>query len=93
MGPKSTILNIDIVMQSTTGSAFLKTAPLPLPPNYGIAHSQANHHDLYMYTMFKGAERTVAQLGALAARAGLRITKVWECRSWTSITEMTCIDE
>ena len=41
-----------------------------------------------MYTMFDGAERTVEELSALATRAGLKISKVWEGRSWTSITEM-----
>jgi len=93
MGPNSILLNIDNVMQSTAGSRFLKAAPAPLPPNYGCAHSHANHHDLYMYCMFNGAERTIGQFDALAARAGLKIAKVWECRSLSSITEMRVADE
>lgn len=45
-----------------------------------------------MYTMFDGAERTVEELSALATRAGLKISQVWEGRSWTSITEMRRMD-
>lgn len=88
MGPESLILVADNVMQTTAGSPHLKPAPAPLPANYGFAHTFANMHDLLMFSMFNGGERTVGGFESLAVRAGLKVTRVWECRGFTSLTEM-----
>ncbi|PCH43626.1 S-adenosyl-L-methionine-dependent methyltransferase [Wolfiporia cocos MD-104 SS10] len=88
MEPSSLVLIADNVMHSTAGTPHLKAAPPPLPPNYGQAHTFANIHDLLMFVMFMGGERTAEQLDVLAAQAGLKVTKVWECRGLTSITEL-----
>ncbi|KZT10989.1 uncharacterized protein LAESUDRAFT_809834 [Laetiporus sulphureus 93-53] len=58
MGLYSRVLIADNVMQTTVGPSYLKSAPSPLPANYGYGHSFANMHDLLMFTMFKGGERT-----------------------------------
>lgn len=88
MASESLVLIADNVMQTTAGSPHLKAAPPPLPANYGLAHSFANLHDLFMFVMFKGGERTAGEFAALAARAGLKLTRVWECRGLTSLTEL-----
>ncbi|PCH41150.1 S-adenosyl-L-methionine-dependent methyltransferase, partial [Wolfiporia cocos MD-104 SS10] len=48
MGPDSVILVAGLVVNTTVGSPLLKAAPPPLPPNYGIAGSFVNVHDLTM---------------------------------------------
>jgi len=88
MGANSRVLVADNVMHTTAERRHLKAAPPPLPANYGTAHSFANMHDLFMFTMFNGGERTAGEFAALAERAGLKVTRIWECRGLTSITEM-----
>ncbi|KAH9938260.1 S-adenosyl-L-methionine-dependent methyltransferase [Fomitopsis serialis] len=88
MSANSRILVADMVMHTTVGSPLLKSAPTPLPANYGCASVFKNMQDLAMLALFNGTERTPEQLSALAARAGLRVVKIWECRSILSITEM-----
>lgn len=88
MSPTSRILVADMVMHTTVGSNLLKNAPAPLPANYGSASIFKNMQDLAMLALFNGTERTPAQLSVLAERAGLKVAKIWECRSLVSITEM-----
>ncbi|TFY61604.1 hypothetical protein EVJ58_g4421 [Rhodofomes roseus] len=88
MSASSRILVADMVMHTTVGSPLLKSAPAPLPANYGSASIFKNMQDLAMLALFNGTERTPEQLSALAARAGLKVVKIWECRSILSITEM-----
>ena len=88
MTASSRILVTDIVMNTTVGSPLLESAPAPLPANYGSASIFKNMQDLAMLALFNGTERTPEQMGALAARAGLKVVKIWECRSLVSITEM-----
>lgn len=88
MTTNSRILIADMVMHTTLGSPFLKSAPAPLPANYGYANIFQNMQDLAMLALFNGTERTPEQLSALAGRAGLKVVKIWECRSAVSITEM-----
>ncbi len=45
-----------------------------------------------MMGTLNGIERTPDQFKALAQAAGLRVTKIWECRSQVSIVEMRKID-
>ena len=88
MSSESRILVADMVMHTTVGSPLLVNAPAPLPANYGSASLFKNMQDLAMLALFNGTERTPAQLSELAAQAGLKVVKIWDCRSLVSITEM-----
>lgn len=82
------LLVVDKAVHSTAGSALLRAAPSPLPPNYGYAEHYSSFQAICMLTMFNGVERTPEELAALAAQAGLRVVKVWECRGMMCITEL-----
>ncbi|CCL98008.1 uncharacterized protein FIBRA_00001 [Fibroporia radiculosa] len=58
MGPTSRILIADHVLHSTAESGQLKSAPAPLPVNYGVAHIYNNMHDLNIMSVMNGMERT-----------------------------------
>ncbi|KAH9925252.1 S-adenosyl-L-methionine-dependent methyltransferase [Fomitopsis serialis] len=88
MGPHSRILVADMIIHPPLGSTYLKPAPAPLPTNYGRANAFKGMHDMWMLSLFNGGERTPEQLGAIAARAGLKIEKIWECRGPVGITEL-----
>ncbi|EMD32674.1 hypothetical protein CERSUDRAFT_118699 [Gelatoporia subvermispora B] len=88
MGPNSRILSIDTMLNTTLGSPLLRSAPPPLPANYGIEHQLTHSRDLNMLTLFNGMERTPEDMCMLAEKAGLKVVKVWECRSSLAITEM-----
>jgi hypothetical protein len=84
----SRILICDQVMNSTLGCPELKPAPAPLPANYGYYTRYSHARDMAMMGIINGIERTPDQFRALACAAGLRVTKIWECRSQVSIVEM-----
>ncbi|PCH41151.1 S-adenosyl-L-methionine-dependent methyltransferase [Wolfiporia cocos MD-104 SS10] len=88
MGPDSVILVADQVINTTVGSPLLKAAPPPLPPNYGVARYFGNMHDLTMMAIHNGMERTPEMLDAVAKHAGLKVTKIWECRGIIYIAEL-----
>ena len=88
MGSDSRILVADQVMNTTLGCPELAPAPAPLPANYGAFMRLSHERDLDMLTLINGVERTPAQLRNLAYRAGLDVSKIWECRGIISITEM-----
>ncbi|KZT63929.1 S-adenosyl-L-methionine-dependent methyltransferase [Daedalea quercina L-15889] len=88
MGKQSCILTADQVIHTTLGSKYLKSAPSPLPANYGYAHRLAHIRDMNMMTLFNGKERTPEDLDELANRVSLKVARVWECRGMLSITEM-----
>ncbi|PCH40195.1 S-adenosyl-L-methionine-dependent methyltransferase [Wolfiporia cocos MD-104 SS10] len=88
----SRILVIDQVVHTTVGSPSMKTAPPPLLPNYGYASHYAATRTLSMLTLFNGTERTPEELEALAAQSGLKVMKIWECRSMAYITELRRAD-
>ncbi|KZT06657.1 S-adenosyl-L-methionine-dependent methyltransferase [Laetiporus sulphureus 93-53] len=92
MGPGSIILVAEHAINTTVGSPRLKRAPPPLPPNYGYAHQWGNVHDLVMMAVHNGMERTPEMLDSLAKRAGLKVTRMWECRGVIAIAELH-IDE
>lgn len=75
-------------MNTTFGCHPLQPAPSPLPANYGAAHLFKNLRDLNMMSLFNGVERSPDDWNKLAARAGLRVERVWECRGLVSITEL-----
>lgn len=88
MCPESIVLIADKVVHTTAGSSRLKSAPWPLPPNYGSAHQSTNVHDLVMMAVHNGMERTPEMFNALATRAGLTLTRIWECQSSNALVEM-----
>ncbi|CCL98643.1 uncharacterized protein FIBRA_00645 [Fibroporia radiculosa] len=88
MGPHSRILAVDQILHPTVGSAYLNPAPAPLPPNYGHVQLLSHMRDLNMLALFNGMERTPEDFASLAERAGLKMVKIWECRSTMGIAEM-----
>ena len=64
------------------------SAPAPLPANYGVGVRFSHQRDLCMMGIINGIERTPGQLRALVERSGLRIERVWECRSQVPIVEV-----
>lgn len=70
------------------GTAAIRAAPAPLPANYGAAVRFSHQRDLCMMGIINGIERTPAQLAGIIERAGLRIERVWECRSQVAIVEV-----
>ena len=77
-------------MISTLPSAdpVIPSAPSPLLANYGVGVRFSHQRDLCMMGIINGIERTPAQLQAIVERSGLRIEKVWECRSQVPIVEL-----
>ncbi|CCM06253.1 uncharacterized protein FIBRA_08502 [Fibroporia radiculosa] len=93
MTPSSRILIIDHVLHPTVESGQLKSAPPPLPANYGIAHMFSIMDDLDIMSLMNGMERTPDQLHGLAERAGLTVIKIWECRGSMHVIEMRLPEE
>ena len=79
-------------MNTTHGSPIIESAPKPLPANYGWASRAAHCRDLNMLTLFNGRERTPEDMVQLAARAGLKVEKIWPCRGFIWITELRKAD-
>lgn len=88
MSPKSRILICDLVMNTTCGFPGMKSAPSPLPANYGYFGRYAHHRDLGLMTVINGIERTPSEFEKLIEEAGLKIIKILETRSLNSIVEV-----
>ena len=88
MGKNSRILIADSVINTTVGSSGVNSAPSPLPANYGLHTRFAHQHDLNMMAATNGIERTPAQMRSVAARSGLDLIKIWECRAELWVTEL-----
>lgn len=56
--------------------------------NYGVGVRYSHQLDLLMMGIINGIERTPDQLKAVVEKSGLRIDKVWECRSQMPIMEL-----
>lgn len=74
-------------MNTTLGCDELESAPQPLLANYGHYVRYSHQRDLAMMTIINGIERTPEHLIKLLAAAGLRIRKIWECRTQVGIVE------
>jgi len=88
MGPNSRILIADQVMNTTLGCDELEAAPEPLLANYGAYVRYSHQRDLAMMSIINGIERTPEQLKRILGESGLRIHKIWECRSQVGIVEV-----
>lgn len=88
MGPNSRILVCDQVMNTTLGCPELTPAPTPLPANYGYYARYSHQRDLAMMAIINGIERTPDQFRSIVDAAGLKLSKIWECRSQVSLVEI-----
>ncbi|KAI4085799.1 MAG: hypothetical protein LQ344_008124 [Seirophora lacunosa] len=92
MVPRSRILICDQVMNTTNGCAEFRSAPKPLLANYGYYTRYSHQRDLCMMGTLNGIERTPAQFEVLIENAGLKLEKIWECRSQVNIIEVRLRD-
>jgi hypothetical protein len=88
MSSSSRILVCDQVMNTTSGCEEIPAAPSPLPANYGYYMRYPHHRDLAMMSVINGIERTPAQFSDLVKQAGLKIKRIWNCRSMVGIIEI-----
>lgn len=75
-------------MNTTLGTAEINPAPAPLLANYGSSVRYSHQRDLCMMEIINGIERTRDQLRNVVEKAGLRIKRVWECRSQLALVEL-----
>ncbi|GAP82680.1 putative o- protein [Rosellinia necatrix] len=92
MGPRSRILICDQVMNTTTGCGELPAAPEPLPANWGYYTRYSHQRDLAMMSIINGIERKPAEFRDLVDRAGLKLRKIWDCRSQVGLVEIVLPD-
>ncbi|KAM0648256.1 hypothetical protein ACHAO3_006919 [Verticillium nonalfalfae] len=88
MGPRSRILICDQVMNTTHGCSDLPPAPQPLLPNWGYYTRYSHQRDLAMMAIINGIERKPDEFRELVERAGLRLRKIWDCRSQVGLVEV-----
>jgi hypothetical protein len=87
MATHSRLLICDQVMNTTIGDPDLESAPSPLPANYGY-HTRFSHsRDITMMSCINGIERTPTEFKSLLQAAGLKLKKIWDCRSQVSLIE------
>lgn len=87
MGPNSRLLVADITLTETLGDPYVKAAPKPLLANYGIHGHHGFSLDIAMMSLMNGKERTPSEFRSLFELAGLKMVKVWDCRSILGIIE------
>ncbi|KAI1132514.1 S-adenosyl-L-methionine-dependent methyltransferase [Nemania abortiva] len=92
MGPRSRILICDQVMNTTIDCGELPPAPSPLPANWGYYARYSHQRDLAMMSIINGIERKPAEFRDLVDRAGLRLRKIWDCRSLVGLLEIVLPD-
>ncbi len=76
-------------MNTTLGCPELTAAPRPLPANYGVYTRYSHQRDLAVMSLINGIERTPRQFREIVEEAGLKLHKIWECRSQVSLLELT----
>ena len=88
MHSSSRILICDQVMNTTVGyPKSISSAPEPLPANYGYFARYSHQRDITMMSIINGIERTPAEFEDIIERAGLVISKIYDCRSPVSLVE------
>ncbi|OTA96462.1 hypothetical protein M434DRAFT_374504 [Hypoxylon sp. CO27-5] len=87
MGPESRLLVANITLIETIGDAYIEAAPKPLLANYGVHGHHGFSLDIAMMSLMNGKERTPSEFRKLFERAGLKMVKLWECRSILGIIE------
>lgn len=86
------LCNSDQVMNTTAGCSELPAAPSPLPANWGYYTRYSHQRDLAMMSIINGIERKPAEFRNLVNRAGLRLRKIWDCRSQVGLLEIVLPD-
>jgi hypothetical protein len=79
-------------MNTTTGCDELPAAPEPLPANWGYYTRYSHQRDLAMMSIINGIERKPAEFRELVDRAGLKLRKIWDCRSQVGLVEIVLPD-
>lgn len=79
-------------MNTTRGCDELPAAPAPLPANWGYYTRYSHQRDLAMMSIINGIERKPAEFNNLVDRAGLRLRKIWDCRSQVGLVEIVLPD-
>ncbi|RYP38827.1 hypothetical protein DL767_002431 [Monosporascus sp. MG133] len=92
MGPRSRILICDQVMNTTAGCDELEPAPAPLPANYGYFTRYSHTRDLCVMSVINGIERKPTEFKDLVERAGLRLNRIYDCRSQVGLVEVVLPD-
>ncbi|KAI1140497.1 putative O-methyltransferase [Hypoxylon sp. FL0543] len=87
MGPNSRLLVADITLIETIGDPYVEAAPKPLLANYGVHGHHGFSLDISMMCLMNGKERTPSEFRRLFERAGLKMVKLWDCRSILGIIE------
>ncbi|KAI1499394.1 O-methyltransferase [Biscogniauxia marginata] len=87
MGASSRLLLAELVIATTVGDDAFPSAPEPLLANYGRGATYSHLVDLLMLNLFNAIERTPAEYRKIIEEAGLRLVKIWPCRSHVSIIE------
>lgn len=87
MGPNSRIIIADQVMNTVLGCKEIESAPWPLPANYGYFQRYSHQRDLAMMGIINGIERTPEEFKTIIEAAGLKLSKIYECRSPVSLVE------
>lgn len=88
LGQGSRILLAEQLMVCATGDSRLRSAPTPLPANYGYPARFSHQRDLNMMGLINGIERTPCEFDALAKKAGLRVIRFISCRSQIGLVEI-----
>lgn len=79
-------------MNTTLGCAELQPAPAPLPANFGYHTRYSHQRDLAMMSIINGIERKPSEFRDLAQTAGLKLTRIVECRSQVGLVELVLPD-
>jgi hypothetical protein len=87
MGESSRLLICDQVMNTTLGCEEVKSAPEPLPANYGYFTRYSHQRDIAMMELINGIERTPAEFKDIVQSAGLVLRKIYDCRSQVGLIE------
>lgn len=88
MHPSSRILICDQVVNTTAGFPnSISSAPEPLSANYGYFTRYSHQRDITMMSIINGIERTPVEFQNIIERAGLVMSKIYDCRSPVSLVE------
>lgn len=79
-------------MNTTLGSEELPPAPSPLPANWGYYTRYSHQRDLAMMSIINGIERKPEEFLGLSQSAGLRLRKIYDCRSQVGLVELVLAD-